>query len=100
MSKSKMTKINDAIKGTTKPNSTVELVLSDDVLRRLRQKVSFRTVGDVQGLVADALNTYMHLGQLSASGVDIFARQGDDGKLVRLQFPFSTPEINQTEQAA
>lgn len=100
MSKSKMNKIHEAIKDNVKSKSSVDLVLSEDVLRRLREKVAFRTVGDVQGLVADALNTYMHLGQLSAGGVEIFARRGEDGQLVRLRFPFDASAAKSAEEAA
>lgn len=68
--------------------SDVTITLSNDVLSRLSQVVSFRTVGDVQNLVADAINSYVQLGQLHAGGAEIFAVQGDDSAPVRLRFPF------------
>ncbi len=73
---------------TAQLHSEVTITLSNEVLTGLRSRVAFRTVGDVQDLVADALNSYIHLGQLTAKGAELLARQGPDGILVRLHFPF------------
>ncbi|GAB5446127.1 hypothetical protein [Gymnodinialimonas sp.] len=66
----------------------VTITLSQEVLAKLRKQVKFETVSDLRELVADAINTYVQLGQLRASDAEILARQGPDGKLVRLHFPF------------
>lgn len=84
MSTAEKAKANPA----TEAPSDVTITLSQDVLTALRAQVGFRTVGDVRALVADAINSYVHLGQLRASGAEIFARQGEDGAAVRLHFPF------------
>lgn len=68
----------------------VTIVLNNEILNGLRSRVAFETVGDVHALIADAINTYTHLGQLSASGTQIFARDGEEGEFVRLRFPFDT----------
>jgi hypothetical protein len=84
----------DAVENTSnEANSTrsdVTLTLSNEVLAKLQERVAIRTVGDVHELVADAINSYVHLGQLAAGGSQIYAKQGDDGTLVRLHFPFSS----------
>ncbi|WP_415401726.1 hypothetical protein [Tateyamaria sp. SN3-11] len=73
---------------TAARQSEVTITLSSEVLAGLRTRVAFRTVGDVQTLVADALNSYVLIGQLTESGAEIFARQQPDGDFVRLHFPF------------
>ncbi len=96
-----MARKTTAAKAATKPStgataaaappkglSNVSITLSQEVLDKLGRQVSFRTAADVQRLVADAINTYVQLGQISASGAKVFARDGDDGKPVRLHFPF------------
>ncbi len=72
----------------TSGQSEVTIVLSAEVLARLRKQVNFRTVGDVQAIVADALNSYLQLGRLRANGAEFFAGQDENGPLVRLHFPF------------
>ena len=67
------------------------ITLDTELLRRLRSQVEFRTASDVRELVADAVNSYVQLGQLVASGTEILARQGEDGELHRVRLPFDLP---------
>ncbi len=82
---------------TEQRHQDVTIVLSNDVLAGLRSQVAFRTVGDVQDLVADAITSYVQLGQLRANGATIFARQGEDGKTARLHFPFDPAPLAAAE---
>lgn len=73
--------------------SEITITLSKEVLGKLSTQVAFKTAADVRALVADAINTYVQIGNLRASDVGIFAKQGEDGDLVRLRFPFDpTPD--------
>lgn len=70
------------------PVSSMDIHLSEDVLAKLRMQVGFETEEDVRQLVSDALNSYIQVGKLVASGGEIFAQNGAGGQKVRLKFPF------------
>lgn len=58
------------------------------VVERISQIVALRGDGSVNAFLADALNTYVHLGLLNADGAQFFARQPSSQTLVPLTFPF------------
>jgi len=62
--------------------------LSADVLEKLQTVVSFKDQNAVNDFVADAINTYVQLGQLYQSGGEFhFISEERDGP-VKLHFPF------------
>lgn len=68
--------------------SPLSLTLSADMLQNLASQVDFETDGAVHAFVADAINSYLHLGRLySAGGEFLFAAEGRDDQIV-LHFPF------------
>ncbi len=81
---------NSSDTGTDDIGAEVTIVLNPEILNKMRKQVAFSTQADVQNLVADAINSYPHLGNLDASGVSILAcESGLDGALARLHFPFN-----------
>ncbi len=75
--------------GAAEVGTEVNIVLNQEILSGMRKQVAFETQADVQELVADAINSYLHLGNLDASGMRILAQNGTDGELMHLRFPFN-----------
>ncbi len=42
--------------------------ISDDVINKLKSQVEFSSEADIQQFIADALNSYIELGQLMSHG--------------------------------
>ncbi len=42
--------------------------ISEDVINKLKSQVNFETEADIQQFIADALNSYVELGQLMSGG--------------------------------
>jgi len=64
------------------------ITLNSEILERMQERVQVENREQMIQFVTDALNTYMHLGQLAAGGAQFLARDGDDGEPRRLRFPF------------
>ncbi len=75
--------------GSADIGAEVNIVLNQDLLNKMRKQVAFETRADVQQLVADAINSYLQLGSLDASGMRVLAQKGTDGELMHLRFPFN-----------
>jgi hypothetical protein len=71
------------------------ITLSAETLEKLSTAVTLPDAKAVNDFVADAINTYVQLGQLYQSGGEFhFIPEGRDGP-VRLHFPFQ-PDPRQT----
>lgn len=68
----------------------MNLFFSNEVMTSLREKVEISTLSDLHNLVSDALNTFVHLGNLAKDDTRFFVREHENGELRRMRFPFET----------
>lgn len=66
------------------------ITLDEKTLEKIQQVVKVEDKSAMIQFVTDALNSYMHLGQMAANGAQFLARDGDDGEPRRMRFPFET----------
>lgn len=71
--------------------------LPDAVRAKLDAAISFDTEEDVAQFIADAINTYVELGQRAQSGAQYFVKTGPQAPLQRLRLPF---EAQRTQNSA
>lgn len=73
----------------------MQITLNDETLEKLKSVVNFDDDGAVYAFVADAINTYVELGQLSNAGFALYAAHEDDedgDELRRVYLPFQIDE--------
>lgn len=70
-------------------NDTYTFVLSSDLLRKLSAQVDIPNKSALNEFLADAINTYLHLGQLKQGGGDFFFLADGHEELIKLHFPFN-----------
>ncbi len=79
--------------GTTSSSvKSCDFRLSEELVKKLSLQVSFETEADLRCLIADALNTYLHLGTLRAQGLQFFAVDPMSKNMRRLRFSFETED--------
>ncbi len=61
--------------------------LSEAILAKIQTQVSFANEAQVHTFIADAINTYIQLGNLHVSGAK-FTVEDKDGATAMLRFPF------------
>lgn len=67
---------------------TKSFTLSSEIMQKLQAQVSFENDAALNQFLADAINSYMQLGQLHQSGGRfVFEAEGRDEPIV-LHFPF------------
>ena len=64
------------------------ITLSEQTLAKIATQVSFEDDAAVGRFVADAINSYIHLGQLHRQGSVFFLEAEGQDDLVKLHFPF------------
>ena len=64
------------------------ITLSEQTLAKIATQVSFEDDAAVGRFVADAINSYIHLGQLHRQGGVFFLEAEGQDDLVKLHFPF------------
>ena len=64
------------------------ITLSEQTLAKIATQVSFEDDAAVGRFVADAINSYLHLGQLHRQGGVFFLEAEGQDDLVKLHFPF------------
>ena len=64
------------------------ITLSEQTLAKIATQVSFEDDAAVGRFVADAINSYIHLGQLHRQGGVFFIEAEGQDDLVKLHFPF------------
>lgn len=73
----------------------MQITLNEETLEKLKSAVNFENDGAVYAFLADAINTYVELGQLSNGGFTLYAAHEDDGEedeLRRVYLPFQIGE--------
>ena len=65
-------------------------LLSEAVLAKLRGAVSFDNEEDAAQLIADAINTYVDLGNRARAGAQFYMKSGPEAPLRRLRLPFDS----------
>ncbi|MEX0285629.1 MAG: hypothetical protein AB3N23_13555 [Paracoccaceae bacterium] len=78
----------EKVQALTRTEAPMTFVVTEELLARLRQKVLIQSEDDLHEFVADAINTYVHLGRLCAGGATIFATSPSSNDYVELHFPF------------
>lgn len=74
---------------TEKPVAKPKVItLSEQTLAKIATQVSFEDDAAVGRFVADAINSYIHLGQLHRQGGVFFLEAEGQDDLVKLHFPF------------
>jgi hypothetical protein len=81
---------------TEKP---VNLTLPGEVIENIKKTVDLSADRALETLVADALRTYLHMGQLSARGAEFYMRRRPEDGLRRMSLPFEQRSA-QTRAAA
>ncbi|MBL4540269.1 MAG: hypothetical protein JKP97_00485 [Rhodobacteraceae bacterium] len=66
----------------------VTLTLPGEVMENIGKVVDLSGDRALETLVADALRSYLHLGQLSARGAEFYMRPRPESGLRRMSFPF------------
>lgn len=73
----------------------MQITLNDEMMEKLKSVVKFENEGAVYGFLADAINTYVELGQLSEAGFALYAEHKDDKEgeeMRRVYLPFQIGE--------
>lgn len=78
----------------------VTLTLPGEAMETIRKAVDIGADGALEALVADALRTYLHLGQLSARGAEFYMRPRPEDGLRRMTFPFQDRARPRTDPSA
>jgi hypothetical protein len=74
------------------------IALSPEIIEKLQTQVSFPDTAALNAFVADAINSYVHLGRLYQSGGQFqFLAEGREDPLV-LHFPFQPDPARETAE--
>jgi hypothetical protein len=75
-------------KGQNMTLTVPSITISPEVIEKLSERVSFADAASVNEFVADAINSYLMLGQLHQSGGEFLFQAEGSNDLIVLDFPF------------